>query len=619
MKKVKILGWALMAILTGTNFTSCTNEANDILSQGNEIKLTSAITPASRTNNTNCQSTMIVKGQQIGVTTSGAKEDHNNSPWEAGENGSLINKGNTLYWNGQNGIIINAYHPYNSSWTGTEHTFSVHTDQYNNSNDNNYLNSDLLWVTQSYDYTSAPIELKFEHMLSKIIVNIQGNNLYSNVSLCGTIISANFNLTNGTVTAQNATPSEIKVSEGATSAAAIIIPQTVNSGTKFIKVEYNDKTFYYTLATSKTFESGKAYTFNLTLKETENEEEGELILIEGNITPWDDTDNYTNGDAFEVTTNNTPAEGTVIIENAPLSAVLLTHLGEDYVTLNQEGYAVMDADYVNSITELKLDNYSSDNLTTLNGIEKFANLQHLHCPISPNLAECDLSNNTSLITFDTASSTKLTSLDFSNNTNIYNLYLNENYQLAELILTGCNRIFNLQINNTALTTLTIPNPSGVYNLLYGGTTQLEFNLSEFTSLGGLGCKGKDLADLNFIPDNIKAQLNTLFCENNQLTSLDLSKFPNLTYLDCSNNKIETLVPSYAANLGQLECYNNYISTLNISQNTLLTEWHCGGQKNALGQDKTLELILTASQKTLMESSNFYCNDNISFYLATSPN
>ena len=602
MKKVFFLGCALLAIITGASFTSCTNDTDDILAQENEIKLTSAITPASRTNNTDCQSTMIVKGQQIGVTTSGAKEDHKNSPWKAEENGSLTNLGKGLYWNGNQTIDITAYHPYNSQWTGTEHTFTVQTDQYNNGNDNNYINSDLLWVAQRQDYTSAPIELKFGHMLSKIIVYIQGNDFGSNVSLCGTVTSANFNLTNGTVTAQNVTPSEIKVSEGATSAAAIIIPQTVANGTKFIKVEYNGKTFYYTLTKNMTFESGKAYTFNLTLKETENEEDGELILVEGNITPWDEMDNYTSGDAFEEATNNTPAEGTIIIENAPLSTILLAYFGEEHVTLNQNGYAVMDADYVNSITELKLDNHRNEDLTTLDGIENFVNLQHLHCPISPNLAECDLSQNTRLRTFDTASSTKLTSLNLSNNPNIFNLYLNENSLLTELNLTNCTQIYSLQINNTNLTIeeTTLPEPSSLGQILCGGSTKINCSLEVFTNLIELDCRNKNFTDsdlTNFIPNGVRNKLSRLNCENNKLTSLDLSEFRQLKNLECQNNQITTLTLSSVGNLTFLDCSGNNLSELNISENAMLTEWHCGNQIN--NNNNNLKLTLTEEQENKM--------------------
>lgn len=601
MKKVFFLGYALLAIITGASFTSCTNDTDDILAQENEIKLTSAITPASRTNNTDCQSTMIVKGQQVGVTTSGAKEDHKNSPWKAEENGSLTNLGKGLYWNGNQTIDITAYHPYNSQWTETEHTFTVQTDQYNNGNDNNYINSDLLWVAQRQDYTSAPIELKFGHMLSKIIVYIQGNDFGSNVSLCGTVTSANFNLTNGTVTAQNVTPSEIKVSEGATSAAAIIIPQTVANGTQFIKVEYNGKTFYYTLTKNMTFESGKAYTFNLTLKETENEEDGELILVEGNITPWDEMNNYTSGEAFEEATNNTPAEGTIIIKNKALSEALFNILGSEMVTM-QDGNAVMKQENADKVQELNLENYSDKNqITTFEGIENFKNLTTLNCGTMANLKTCDISENTELTIFHVENS-QIESLNFSYNHKLMAVYCNGSQQLSYLNLTNCTQLSNLQIFDSKLTeeSLILPDnvKSAIETLNYSSNTYI-LSLVGFTNLTYLIYKRTSLTSFNsIIPTEGLSKLEALHCDQNKLTTLDLTKFPKLK---------------------ELNCYDNKLTSLDISKNNELMVWHCGGQKDNEVQNATLNLTLTASQKALMETGDpniWWGNDNVSCHIVT---
>lgn len=38
------------------------------------------------------------------------------------------NTGTHVYW-GTTGVTITVYHPYNSGWTGNNHTFSVNTDQ----------------------------------------------------------------------------------------------------------------------------------------------------------------------------------------------------------------------------------------------------------------------------------------------------------------------------------------------------------------------------------------------------------------------------------------------------------------------------------------------------------
>ena len=143
MKKNKWFGWALAAIMTGASFTACTNETEEVFEQGNEIKLTSAITPVSRAA-TSLQSTQIVAGGRIGVIIEGAKTSHNNQSWVAEDDGTLTNDGTPLYW-GDGNIDIIAYFPYTGDWTvnSNSYTFSVGQDQ---SIDQNYINSDLLFV-----------------------------------------------------------------------------------------------------------------------------------------------------------------------------------------------------------------------------------------------------------------------------------------------------------------------------------------------------------------------------------------------------------------------------------------------------------------------------------------
>ena len=124
MKKNKWFGWAFVAIMIGASFSACTNETEEIFDQSNEIKLTSAITPASRVSNQDLQSTQIETNQEVGVTITGAKGDHNNVKWLAGEDRTLTNTGNPLYW-GIDDVNITAYHPYNNNWGETEHTSTV--------------------------------------------------------------------------------------------------------------------------------------------------------------------------------------------------------------------------------------------------------------------------------------------------------------------------------------------------------------------------------------------------------------------------------------------------------------------------------------------------------------
>ena len=89
MKKSKLFGWALMAL---ASITSCTNDAEEVIAQKNEIMLTSEITP-SRVTNQELQSTQIEEGQKVGVIIENAQRPHTNVMWSVGNNGALINSG----------------------------------------------------------------------------------------------------------------------------------------------------------------------------------------------------------------------------------------------------------------------------------------------------------------------------------------------------------------------------------------------------------------------------------------------------------------------------------------------------------------------------------------------
>lgn len=282
MKKLNLFGLAL--VTTVASLTACTNDAEEVLSNESEIKLTSEITP-SRVTSLDYQSTQIVKGQQIGVTITGAKAEHKNVAWTAGEDGDLNNTGTPIYWsNGE--ATIYAYHPYNANWTGENHTFTVATDQ---STDNGYLNSDLLWAKNTGTKSQETVELTFTHKLAKINVALSSDDITdlsgATISICGTNIATNINLLTGELAATSSNVQDINVGTTTSStkaASAIIIPQTVTSGTQFIRVKHSNKTFFYTLTADKPFEAGKAYNYNLKVKESLVE----LTLMSNSVTDW---------------------------------------------------------------------------------------------------------------------------------------------------------------------------------------------------------------------------------------------------------------------------------------------------------------------------------------------
>ena len=299
MKKTKLFGWAFIAFMMCSGFSACSNDAEDVLAQESEIKLTSEITPSRVVSD--LQSEQIEEGQQIGVTITGSKSgnDYVNKLWTADGNGGLSTE-HIVYWANTN-VDITAYHPYNETWTSETPTFTVNTDQ---SDEDNYLNSDLLFASRTdVAKNENGISLTFAHKLAKINVNLQPEYPEMDltnavISICNTKTSTTFNLSDGSVsTTATGTIQEIKAGTGLT-ASAIVVPQTIASGSKFIKVVLGEKTFYYTLPNPKTLVSGYSHNYTLTVKETALQ-----IVNSSVITDWTD-ENGNIGDANE--TDDTP-------------------------------------------------------------------------------------------------------------------------------------------------------------------------------------------------------------------------------------------------------------------------------------------------------------------------
>lgn len=299
MKRTNLSVLALTCIIL--SLSACSNQAESEIMNESEIKLASIII-SSRVTDSNLQSTQIVKGQQTGVTIIGAKNEHKNVAWTAGDDGALINTDKSAYW-GDDPITITAYHPYNSEWAETNHIFSVNTDQ---SIEKNYLNSDLLWSTTTASIIDSPVSLPFRHKLAKINVTIKSNDIKdlsgTAIYICGTNIETGFYPNTGDLS-DEATGNVQEIKAGITTstvhaATAIIIPQKLKSGTKFIKITHEGQNYYYTLPADKEFKSGFSYNYTLNVKETQVE------LISDNITNWKDEN--TSGDAEETFSGDIP-------------------------------------------------------------------------------------------------------------------------------------------------------------------------------------------------------------------------------------------------------------------------------------------------------------------------
>lgn len=126
----------------------------------------------------------------------------------------------------------------------------------------------------------------------------------------------------------------------------------------------------------------------------------------------------------------------------------------------------------------------------------------------------------------------------------------------------------------------------------------------FTALEALYCYNDKLKTLDISKNTA---LTVLGCWNNKLTSLDVSKNTELLSLWVSTNPIKTLDVSKNTELTSLECYNTQLKTLDVTKNTKLEYLECGANKlTTLDVSKNTELStlwVTNNQLTALDVSH----------------
>ena len=144
--------------------------------------------------------------------------------------------------------------------------------------------------------------------------------------------------------------------------------------------------------------------------------------------------------------------------------------------------------------------------------------------------------------------------------------------------------------------LTAEQVAGVKTIsCYGKSIASLKGVEYFTALTWLYCSNNQLTALDVSKNTALA---TLFCQFNQLTTLDVSKNIALTELYCDENQLTELDVSQNTELINLTCYNNQIGALDVSQNAKLT---------VLGSAYNPLTTLDVSQNTALEILS--CGDN----------
>ena len=114
-------------------------------------------------------------------------------------------------------------------------------------------------------------------------------------------------------------------------------------------------------------------------------------------------------------------------------------------------------------------------------------------------------------------------------------------------------------------TTLIPDPNFEQALIDLGYDTAPINGSvptaNISSVADLVVINKNIADLTGLEDF--TDLTILSCDNNQLTSIDLSNNTALEYLFCANNQLTSLNVSNNSALFYLGCVNNQLTSLDV--------------------------------------------------------
>ena len=132
---------------------------------------------------------------------------------------------------------------------------------------------------------------------------------------------------------------------------------------------------------------------------------------------------------------------------------------------------------------------------------------------------------------------------------------------------------NIEINTNGDSEIQVSEASSFNSTMYANSLSISdlTGIEAFTALTLLKCNDNQLTSLD-VSQNIS--LTSLNCNVNQLTSLNLNQNIALISLNCNENQITSLDLSQNMALEDLSCGSNQLTSLDVSQNTALYVLWC---------------------------------------------
>ena len=236
---------------------ACHKHVTPVLPTDGTIRFTTNIQPYTLKST----ATSLDENDAVGIFAT-APVSGENVKYTVGADG-LLTAADPLKWvpEDETPITFMAYYPYGEEVTSTVVPFAVQADQTSGT-----ASSDLMAATAKNVTPGSEVTLAFTHQLSKVIVKVT-NNLtdvsVASVTIEDVVLTADLDLSAGSLTAGTATSSVKAASVGEGQFEAIIVPQTAKPS---IVVKTSGADVYtFVLPSSAEFVAGATATAELTL------------------------------------------------------------------------------------------------------------------------------------------------------------------------------------------------------------------------------------------------------------------------------------------------------------------------------------------------------------------
>lgn len=241
------------------------------------------------------------------------------------------------------------------------------------------------------------------------------------------------------------------------------------------------------------------------------------------------------------------------------------------------------------------------NIRSVKGIEEFADLTWFDCSENQ-ISELDVSKNEKL-TLLTCDDNALTTLDVRNNKNLTYLRCDNN-QISTLLFER-RQWHTFSCSSNQITSLGTK-PIGASYIFSCSNNPIESLVLDTSFVSGddylaIYCYNNLLSELDL---SKCANVNTLSCSGNKLQRLDLSNCKSLTILYCDNNLLEEIHFPENGKLSSIVAYKNRLKSIDLKLSIFLTSlWISENELEALDCSSCVSLDHLDCDKNKLQSLN----------------